>query len=76
MLPTNPAGEIELTDAQLVTVYGAHGHQERPTNDIDQDVDQKVAATYGNQEIEFSAVWCTADNDAKLDAKIDWLEKR
>ena len=63
-------GAIELTEAQLEAVFGGHDH-ERYLNDIDQDVDQKAAATYGNYEVEFSAVWCTADNDAKLNAQID-----
>jgi mersacidin/lichenicidin family type 2 lantibiotic len=69
MLPVNPAGAIELTDAQLEAVFGGHDHEEA-TNDIDQKVDQKAAATYGNKEIEYSAVWCKADNDANLTAKI------
>jgi len=72
MLPANPAGEIELTEAQLAVIFGGRDRGEEATNDIDQDVDQKAAATYGNYEIEFSAVWCTADNDAKLNAEIDW----
>ncbi len=62
-------GAIELTDAQLETVFGGHD-REKTINDIDQDVDQKAAATYGNKELEYSAVWCKADNDAKLTAKI------
>jgi len=71
MLPANPAGEIELTDAQLETVFGGHDHEEQPTDDIDQKVDQKAAATYGNKIVEFSAVWCFAKNDADLTAKIE-----
>jgi len=74
MLPANPVGEIELTDAQLEAVFGGHLHGEEATNDIDQKVDQKAAATYGNKEIEYSAVWCKADNDATLNAKIKPLD--
>jgi mersacidin/lichenicidin family type 2 lantibiotic len=72
MLPANPAGAIELTDAQLAAIYGTSGDgQQQPTNDIDQDVDQKAAATYGNKIAEFSAVWCFTKNDADLNAKIE-----
>jgi mersacidin/lichenicidin family type 2 lantibiotic len=70
VLPVNPAGASELTDAQLVAVYGGYGDEEQPTNDIDQDVDQKAVTTYGNEGVEYSAVWCKADNDANLHAKI------
>ncbi len=75
-LPANPAGAIELTEAQLAGICGAFGDgQQQPTNDIDQDVDQKAAATYGNKIAEFSAVWCFAKNDADLNAKIEPEEK-
>jgi len=70
VLPANPAGEIELTDAQLAVVYGASDGDQEPTNEIKQDADQKAVATYGNKEIEYSSVWCKADNDATLNAKI------
>ncbi len=77
MLPASPAGAIELTEAQLAVVSGGFECYHEPTkeftNDIDQDVDQKAVATYGNKEIEYSAVWCKADNDAKLTAKIKTL---
>jgi len=36
MLPTNPAGEIDLTDAELEAVYGARRHgYSGPTNYTD-----------------------------------------
>src|SRR5437016_3202669 len=70
MLPANPAGEIELTDAQLAAVHGASGHGEG-LNDIDQKADQKAVATHCNKIKEFSVVWCEADNDAKSDAEIE-----
>jgi hypothetical protein len=70
-------GAIELTEAQLEAVFGGHGRHEHEKffNDIDQDVDQKAAATYGNKEIEYSAVWCKADNDAKLTANIKSVDE-
>jgi len=77
MLPANPAGEIELTDAQLAAVYGASDRSEsREGNDIDEGVDQKAAATYGNKIGDWSVAWCTADNDADLDAKIEPAKKQ
>ena len=69
MLPANPAGEIELTDVQLEAIFGGHDHEKEATNDIDQDANQKAAATYGNKIAEFSVVWCVAKNDADLNAK-------
>ena len=74
VLPVNPAGAIELTDAQLEAVFGASDGDQEPTNEIKQDVDQKAVATYGNEKIEYSSVWCKADNDAKLNAKIKSLD--
>jgi len=77
MLPANPAGEIELTDAQLADIYGIFGDgQQKTTNEIDQDVNQKVVATYGNKIAEFLAVWCIVENDADLKAKVEPEEKR
>jgi mersacidin/lichenicidin family type 2 lantibiotic len=69
MLPASPAGVGELTDAQLEAVFGGHDREEA-TNDIDQKVDQKAVATYDNKELEYSAVWCKVDNDAKLASKV------
>jgi mersacidin/lichenicidin family type 2 lantibiotic len=70
MLPANPAGEIELTDTQLATVYGASDSKEG-NDDISDKVDQKAAATYGNK-MEFSVVWdCDAKDDAYLTDEID-----
>jgi mersacidin/lichenicidin family type 2 lantibiotic len=84
MLPANPAGEIELTDAALEGVHGAwdcRQHQSREINSgdsgdgsnntITQDVNQSAAATFGNKNLVIdSFVWCSAENHADLDAKI------
>ena len=75
-----PAGEIELTDAQLAAVYGASdsdgaSNDKEGLNDIDQSVHQKAAATYGNKIAEYSVVFCFAKNDNNLDAKIDWFNR-
>ncbi len=67
-------GAIELTEAQLEAIFGGYD-EEKTFNDIDQDVDQKAVATYGNKELEYSAVWCKADNDAKLTAKIKSVDE-
>jgi mersacidin/lichenicidin family type 2 lantibiotic len=86
MLPTNPAGEIELTDAQLAAVYGAAdsdgvsdsdgaGDNREGTNDIDQRLNQQTAATYGNKVMGSSVVLCEANNEAEFNAMIDWLNK-
>ena len=81
MLPANPVGEIELTDAQLAAVYGASDSDQASdsdrasdgskegTNDIKQSLDQKAAATYGNKIYDFSVVWCSADNDIEPDTQ-------
>src|SRR5436190_22843865 len=80
VLPANPAGEIELTDAQLAAVYGASdsdgaSNDKEGLNDIDQSVHQKAAATYGNKIAEYSVVFCFAKNDNDLDAKVDWFNR-
>ena len=80
MLPANPAGEIELTDAQLAAVYGASdsdgaSNDKEGLNDIDQSVHQKAAATYGNKIAEYSVVFCFAKNNNDLDAKVDWFNR-
>ena len=81
-LPVNPAGEVELTDTALEAIHGARGFCHRNSgfssqdgndgaNSIDQDVDQKAAATFENKNVVIdSFVWCTAKNDADLDAHI------
>jgi mersacidin/lichenicidin family type 2 lantibiotic len=83
MLPASPAGEIELTEAQLEAVFGGwdecgEATGRRPvvpvrareaTNDIDQDVTQKAVATYSYAR--WSLVVCTATNKADLDAEIE-----
>jgi mersacidin/lichenicidin family type 2 lantibiotic len=66
MLPANPAGEIELTDTELEAVYGAHefGRAETIINRVHQDVDQKAAATLGNDDIIInSLVRCSVKTD-------------
>jgi len=66
MLPANPAGEIELTDAELEAVYGAYelGRAETIINRVHQDVDQKAAATLGNGDIIInSLVRCSVKTD-------------
>ena len=45
-LPANPAGEIELTEAELEAVSGAHSQD----NDC-QEVNQYAVATFGNSVI-------------------------
>src|SRR5438046_7262882 len=70
MLPASPAGEIELTDAQLAAVYGASDRSERKeANDNDEREDQKGAATYDNKIGEWSVAWCTAGDKGELDDK-------
>jgi mersacidin/lichenicidin family type 2 lantibiotic len=75
MLPANPAGEIELTDAELAAVTGAigertatldsgygHKREERERNSFDYD-------RYNNYKDAFkdATIWCIArdsdDND-------------
>jgi len=83
MLPTNPAGEIELNEAALESVQGAcgfSGHssgdshrvsQDGSNNTINQDVDQSATATFGNNNFVIdSFVQCRATNDADLCAQI------
>ena len=59
LLPANPVGEIELTDADLEAVYGAWGG-------ISQGVHQHAVATYGNGNvISGSVVRSVAQNSFK-----------
>jgi len=44
ILPANPAGEIELGDAELKAVYGAWGQD----NDDSNQINQQAVATFGN----------------------------
>lgn len=44
MLPANPAGELELTDAELETLFGATGHKEGKPSWI-QDIEQEKKDT-------------------------------
>jgi len=55
VLPANPAGEIELTEAELEVISGA---SDRPS----QEVDQYAVATYGNDVISGEVVSGTAHN--------------
>jgi mersacidin/lichenicidin family type 2 lantibiotic len=64
MLPASPAGEIELTEAQLEAAFGGWGgygddcygggygkeamRPRKATNEIDQDVDARAFATYND----------------------------
>ena len=61
MLPINPAGEIELTDAELKAVYGTSA-----LSGISQEISQHAVATYGNGNvISGSVVSGTAQNSYK-----------
>lgn len=44
MLPANPAGELELTDAELENLFGASGHKEGKPSWI-QDIEQEKKDT-------------------------------
>jgi mersacidin/lichenicidin family type 2 lantibiotic len=51
MLPANPAGEVELSDAVLETIYGGHGH-EGPENDIHVDTNGVVCLKSVNVNVD------------------------
>ncbi|HEY4035154.1 MAG TPA: mersacidin/lichenicidin family type 2 lantibiotic [Ktedonobacteraceae bacterium] len=70
VLPANPAGEVELTDAALEGICGAWGN-DGDRNKINQDVDQNAFATFGDKNFVIDSwVDCEAKNHADLDAKI------
>ena len=50
MLPTNPAGEIELTETDLEAVSGAFGYQQ-PTFDLDRPEAEQSAAFATNKPV-------------------------
>ena len=61
VLPANPAGEIELTEAELEALsgaYGGFGRSRRPNfNFFDFDsaeVDQRAQTSFGGQSLNFS----------------------
>ncbi len=56
-LPVNPAGEIELTEAELEAVSGAWAQDNKS-----QEVDQYAAATFNNRIISGEKVVGTASN--------------
>ena len=71
LLPANPAGEIELTDAELEAV-GAWGQAAKSISGISQEVSQHAVATYGNGNVISGSVVSgvaynsyTADNTRK-----------
>jgi mersacidin/lichenicidin family type 2 lantibiotic len=70
MLPTSPAGELELTDLELESVFGACGHRDDdPSIKTDQDVTQSAAASFGHHSIIInSTVDCSAGNSANVSA--------
>jgi len=71
-LPTNPVGEIELTDAELETIYGASGRREKLINKIDWEEDYKPIATFGDAiPSTDSTVWCSVDSNADFEAEIE-----
>jgi mersacidin/lichenicidin family type 2 lantibiotic len=70
MLPTNPAGEIELTDTELEAISGAYDHG-KDLDKIRQAADQVAFATFGNYTVIVdSIVWCDPTNRAHADATI------
>src|SRR5437879_97214 len=46
MLPANPAGEIELTDAELGTLFGATGRNKQDKDRVEQENDQQQDSTH------------------------------
>ncbi len=62
MLPSNPAGEVELTDAQLATVYGLYGDNIYGNSLESSDQDEKANATYND-----------SDHDSAIKAKIECI---
>jgi len=61
-LPTNPAGEIELTDVELESVFGAYTEA-----DASAQATQSAAATFGDHSIVFGPVTgCAASNSAAV----------
>ena len=56
-LPVNPAGEIELTEAELEAISGAYGQ-----DGDGQEVNQYAAATFGNSVISGEKVVGIASN--------------
>ena len=59
MLPTNPAGEIELTESELEALSGAcGGFGHRPSfnfSDIDSaEVEQRAQTSFGGQQFNFN----------------------
>jgi len=58
VLPANPAGEIELTEAELEALFGAgsgFGWSPHPSSNVDNtEVDRKAQTTFGGQQLNFS----------------------
>jgi mersacidin/lichenicidin family type 2 lantibiotic len=48
MLPANPAGEIELTDAELETLFGATGRKQGKPS-LEQEIEQEKQDTHVSQ---------------------------
>ena|SRR5690242_3221111 len=72
LLPTNPVGEIELTDAELEIIYGASECGKKLTNKIDWEEDHKAIATFGNAlNGTDSTTWCSVNSNADFEAEMD-----
>jgi mersacidin/lichenicidin family type 2 lantibiotic len=77
MLPANPAGEIELTDAELEAISGGCNfhHREEPTVKVKQEAENKAAATYVSAYVVAAPVYCnisqTATNTATVKPSTD-----
>ena len=71
MLPANPAGEIELTDAELEAISGGCNfhHREEPTVKVKQDIDQKAIGSFSGSVVVVNAtLTCTVTQTASQTA--------
>jgi mersacidin/lichenicidin family type 2 lantibiotic len=70
ILPAKPAGEIELTDAELDTVYGAYDDQEDPEiiQRIVSQGEQRAVNSLPNSRVVMTSTGSRSDSDKARDS--------